>query len=126
MENLKKNLDNPDYVIVDLRPDEAYNGWKIDEISRGGHIKNAVQFPAAWLNKVRDNEIVNLLEEKGIKKDKNVVLYHSKKEAIDKMAQKLLSLGYDKVYKFEGKLGTVLDLKSISIRNTFFIREPSK
>lgn len=100
-EELKSNLDNPEYVIVDLRPDEAYNGWQVDGISRGGHIKNAVQFTSSWLKEVKDSDLPQLLEEKGLKKDKKIVLYHSQKEETDKMAEKLTSLGYKEVYKFE-------------------------
>lgn len=28
---------------------DAFNGWKLDEVERGGHIKGAVDFSANWL-----------------------------------------------------------------------------
>ncbi|MGB3367508.1 MAG: rhodanese-like domain-containing protein, partial [Acidaminobacteraceae bacterium] len=66
------------YVIVDARINDAFNGWLIDGVKRGGHIKGAVDFSANWLNV--DNEskedILNkALEVKGITPDKNVIVY---------------------------------------------------
>lgn len=98
---LEKNLDNTDYVIVDLRKDEAYNGWEIDGISRGGHIKNAIQFSVNWLSELKDKSLEELLTEKGIASDKTVVLYHSDNDKIDEMAKQLSALNYKDVYKFE-------------------------
>src|SRR5690606_18400332 len=55
-ENLVKSLDDSDYVIVDTRSTDAYNGWKLGEADRGGHIKGAVDFPASWLDQEVENK----------------------------------------------------------------------
>ena len=34
-------LNSSKLVLVDIRPVDAYNGWKIQNETRGGHIKSA-------------------------------------------------------------------------------------
>ena len=34
-------LDNANSAIIDIRPVEAYNGWRLGNESRGGHIRRA-------------------------------------------------------------------------------------
>ena len=40
-EDLKKNLNDDSWVIVDTRINDAFNGWKLDGVARGGHIEGA-------------------------------------------------------------------------------------
>lgn len=37
-------------VLVDARSADAYSGWALDGAKRGGHLSNAVNFSADWLN----------------------------------------------------------------------------
>lgn len=79
-EDLKEKLDNPEWVIVDTRLNDAYNGWILDGETRGGHITGAVDFSANWINiDVKDKEKIldEALVAKGISKEKNIVLYDS-------------------------------------------------
>ncbi|KNF07579.1 thiosulfate sulfurtransferase YnjE [Gottschalkia purinilytica] len=98
---LKDNLTNQNYVIVDLRKDEAFNGWKIDGISRGGHIKNSVHFPTTWLKEVKGDKLSSLLKKKGITSDKTIVLYHSDNNESKKMASKLNELNYSNILVYD-------------------------
>ena len=41
-------IGNENSVMLDLRPEEAYMGWKIDGAVRGGHVTGAKDFPASW------------------------------------------------------------------------------
>ena len=43
-DDLKANIGKEDWVIVDTRSNNAFNGWPLDGIERGGHIKEAVDF----------------------------------------------------------------------------------
>lgn len=54
-DELKKNITSKEWVVVDTRSNDAFNGWKLDEVKRGGHIKGATDFSANWL-KVEDTE----------------------------------------------------------------------
>lgn len=37
-------------VLIDARSADAYSGWALDGAKRGGHLSNAVNFSADWLN----------------------------------------------------------------------------
>ena len=77
---LEAKLADDSWVIVDTRINDAYNGWKLDGVSRGGHISGAVDLSANWLNvdnKNKEEILDEALKTKGIDKDKNIVLYDS-------------------------------------------------
>lgn len=78
LEEAKANYNNETYVFVDARLSDAYNGWALDGISRGGHIPNAVDFSYNWLTVEVDNQeeqLSKILETKGITRDKNIIIY---------------------------------------------------
>ena len=72
---LREGLDDPQRTVVDIRPLASYNGWRRNGEARGGHIRGAVAFPAAWLRTVDEVEVRRLLAEKGITADRDVVVY---------------------------------------------------
>lgn len=37
-------------ILIDARNADAYSGWALDGAKRGGHLSNAVNFSADWLN----------------------------------------------------------------------------
>lgn len=80
-EELYKNLNNPNVIIIDARTPEEYSGQKIAEkVSRGGHIPGAVniEWYKATINP--DDETLKSKEEleliyKDIPKDKEIIVY---------------------------------------------------
>ena len=46
-------------TIVDVRPVEAYNGWRIRHEQRGGHIRGARSLPLKWAGYIDWIEIVH-------------------------------------------------------------------
>ena len=72
---LRDGLDDPRRTVVDIRPLAAYNGWRLEGTSRGGHIPGAVAFPATWLGTVDEAEIRRILAEKGIAPERDIVVY---------------------------------------------------
>ncbi len=72
---LQAIMAGPDVTIVDARPLSAYNGWRVGDEPRGGHIPGAVSLPAAWLVSVDRAEIARLLAGKGIAPGRDVVIY---------------------------------------------------
>jgi len=105
-EDLKGKMKDDSYVIVDTRINDAFNGWKLDGVSRGGHIEGAVDFSANWL-KVEADDKDKVLEEalktKGISSDKNIVLYDANgKDALD-VANYLSEKGYKNLYTYDVK-----------------------
>ncbi len=89
---LQARLHDPDLTIVDVRPLAAYNGWRLHDESRGGHIPGAVAFPSAWLHSVDQAEIERLLHAKQIVAGRTVVVYGDGLEAAAFTA-KLQSVG---------------------------------
>ena len=91
---LLANLDNPNYLIIDSRQDSLYNGFKDQNAIRGGHIKGAMQFTADWLDYISPDKLASFAEDKGITKDKTLVIYDSNLDNLDRVSAEFAALGY--------------------------------
>jgi thiosulfate/3-mercaptopyruvate sulfurtransferase len=99
-DELHARLSDTSTRIVDVRSIAAYNGWRLNGETRGGHVPGAVAFPAAWLHSVDSAEIERLLQAKGIEADREVVVYGDGIEATAFTA-KLNALGIEGSRIFE-------------------------
>ncbi len=88
---------NENTVILDSRPSAAYNGWPLSGEQRGGHIPGAISFPADWFNELSEQELNELLREKGIEKNKTIIVTGYEPEAIELTANNLKRLGFPAV-----------------------------
>lgn len=105
-QDLKENLDDKSWVVVDTRLNDSYNGWVLDGEKRGGHIDGAVDFSANWLsvdNKDKDKILDEALKTKGINTDKNIVLYDANGKDANKVADYLSKKGYKNIYTYDVK-----------------------
>jgi len=103
-EEISTNLADESWVVVDTRDSNAFNGWKLDGVKRGGHIEGAVDFSANWLlvDKEDKEEILQeTLENKGILPDKNIVLYDANGIDSVAVADYLSSKGYENIYRYD-------------------------
>jgi thiosulfate/3-mercaptopyruvate sulfurtransferase len=103
-EEVSEKLSDESWVIVDTRINDAFNGWKLDGVERGGHIKGAVDFSANWLSVDAENKEETLekaLETKGIEKEKNIVLYDANGEDANEVANYLSDKGYTNLYTYD-------------------------
>ena len=101
--DLQDKLSDDSWVVVDTRINDAFNGWKLDEVERGGHIKGAVDFSANWLtvdSKDKEKTLDKALETKGIEKDKNIVLYDANGKDAKEVANYLSEKGYKNLYTY--------------------------
>lgn len=87
-------LDQPESIILDIRPIAAYNGWALQGEPRGGHIPGAKSIPLPWTHYM---DWVEVLEEKNITKDRFVIVYGYDREECIQMAEKLDRLGFKNV-----------------------------
>ena len=77
---LEGRLADDDFVVIDSRTGEEFNGWTLYGEARGGHITGAVQIPYEWFFK-EDKTILDvadlkeLFESRGITTDKEVTSY---------------------------------------------------
>ena len=100
-------IDDSKWVFVDTRPTDAYNGWKLDGIQRGGHLPGAVDFPASWLDSTHDDKAAILshaLRVKQILPRRHVVLYGTKKQERDRVTEYLREAGFGQLYDFDFRL----------------------
>ncbi|SEF87051.1 thiosulfate/3-mercaptopyruvate sulfurtransferase [Caloramator fervidus] len=105
-QELKDNLNNSNYIIVDTRINDAFNGWKLDGIERGGHIKGATDFSSYWLDvdiKDKEAKLLEIAKNKGITPDKNVVLYDANGKDALKVAEFLSKNGFKNIYIYDVK-----------------------
>lgn len=89
-EPVKSKVKGPQWVIVDVRDPNAFNGWPWDGEARGGHIPGAVNIALAWVERDRKG-IKALLRSKGILGDRPVLLYGSTREQAARMADLLVT-----------------------------------
>ena len=82
-------INNKNCVMLDLRPEAAYQGWKLDGALRGGHVAGAMDFPISWLSLMDDTKLDEVLAQKGVTPGKTVILYGAEK--LDGENQRLLA-----------------------------------
>ena len=91
------------FDLLDARPIAAYNGWRLGEEARGGHIPGSVAFPASWWVAGSDTDLASLLSAKGVAPDHPVVVYGSEEDTAA-LADRLANLGYGDVAILAGGL----------------------
>jgi thiosulfate/3-mercaptopyruvate sulfurtransferase len=98
---LAEQLDNPEFVVVDVREMAAFNGWQLHGEARGGHMRGAVAFPLRWTTMVGTPALQVLLASKGITTNKTIVVYDVQRQRSAAMSHLLRTLGYSKVLTYE-------------------------
>src|SRR6056297_837901 len=91
---LLTRIKDKNHLLLDIRPIEAYNGWKIQGEARGGHIESAIAFPLKWTGY---DSWINLLKDKGLKQDAPVTVYGYERDKAGEMADKLQEAGYQEI-----------------------------
>lgn len=94
------SITQPNTLVIDVRDDSFYNGFKENGAKRGGHIKGAIQFSTSWLDYMDMNELERFAIQKGISKDKTLILYGSNASDLERVGAEFASRGY-KVKTFE-------------------------
>ena len=79
VEIFRSYIGNFNSVMLDLRPEAAYMGWKIDGAVRAGHVAGAMDFPLSWLKLADDKRLDEILAQKGVSEGKTVILYGAEK-----------------------------------------------
>src|SRR5271157_5153152 len=87
-------LEKPDYKIIDVRPVDAYNGWQLQNESRGGHIQGAKSVPAKWTKYL---DWIEIVRHKKILPSHDIIVYGYYKEEAQSVAERFLKAGYKSV-----------------------------
>ena len=91
---LEPFLNKKNGFLLDVRSSDAYNGWKLKNEPRGGHIKGAKSFPAKWVNYI---DWIEIARSKEIQPKDELVLYGYQREDVLKVAEAFLSAGYQNI-----------------------------
>jgi len=92
-EEVLKLIKEAGVQLIDARQIDAYNGWKLHNERRGGHIQGAKSLPFKW-SKYMD--LIEIIRSKGITTDKQIIVYGYTAEKSQKMANLFNRLGYHK------------------------------
>jgi 3-mercaptopyruvate sulfurtransferase SseA len=93
-ETFAAQADDPTHEILDVRPIAAYNGWPLQDESRGGHVPGAKSLPLQWTQYM---DWVEVLDEKNLSAETPVTVYGYTPEQGEEMADKLDRLGFETV-----------------------------
>jgi len=91
---LVRLLENNNTKIIDVRSVDAYNGWKLNGESRGGHIKGAKSLPEKWMKYM---DWIEIVRSKDILPQHKIVVYGYSPKAIEKAARHFQKAGYPDV-----------------------------
>ena len=91
---LRRRLNDPELAIVDVRSLSAYNGWRDSGDPRGGHVPGAVAFPSSWLALVDSGDLDELLADKGLVPEREIVLYGGRDDDVGDLARTLSGRDY--------------------------------
>ncbi len=65
-------LGKPGYQIIDVRHADAYNGWRLQNEPRGGHVPYSKSLPAKWLNYM---DWIEIVRHKNILHEHTIIIY---------------------------------------------------
>ncbi|MEN1760442.1 rhodanese-like domain-containing protein [Anoxynatronum sibiricum] len=105
-EEVQAIVEADDWVLVDTRLNDAYIGWALEGVSRGGHLPGAVDFSANWLvtdHPELDAALEKALDEKGITPDKNILLYDANGTDAQAVKGYLEGKGYENLFLYDVK-----------------------
>ena len=102
IESLLAIFDDPTVKVVDTRPMSAFNGWRLRDESRGGHIPGAIAFPETWAAGLLDADLVEMLAAKGLVTGLSIILYGYEEQDSTSFAPRLANLGFADVSVFAG------------------------
>lgn len=81
-------------TLIDVRPPDAYNGWRMQGEPRGGHIPGARNLPVKWRTYI---DWLDIVQAKGISPGSELVLYGYESESTESVARLFRQAGYDRV-----------------------------
>ncbi len=79
-------LGNPSVQIIDIRPVDAYNGWKLAGEKRGGHIPGARSLPLKWFNYI---DWIEIVRKKEILPGNKIILYGYNRKDAERASRKI-------------------------------------
>jgi len=88
-------IEKVDTKLIDVRPIDAYNGWKMQNEKRGGHIKGAKSLPLKWRKYI---DWIEIVRSKNILPEHTIIVYAYKDKDAEKIANYFCRAGYKNIY----------------------------
>ncbi|MBM3458896.1 MAG: thiosulfate sulfurtransferase [Armatimonadetes bacterium] len=85
---VQTRLRDPNWLVVDLRDPNSYNGWALAGEPRGGHLPGAINVALAWIEKSQPRTRKRL-KEQGVLGDRTLLLYGANAEQARRGADRL-------------------------------------
>ena len=101
---------NQESKLIDVRSVDAYNGWKLKNELRGGHIEGARSLPMKWTNYI---DWIEIVRSKEIFPRDTLILYGYEKDKTEIVARQFIKAGYQNVstyHKFVDEWSASKDL----------------
>jgi thiosulfate/3-mercaptopyruvate sulfurtransferase len=86
-------LDEPELRLLDARPLAAYNGWRLRDEPRGGHVPGARAIPVDWLVRLDDDDLRSLAARHDLGSGADVVVYGYDDLDADALIARLAGIG---------------------------------
>ncbi len=93
-EQLLQKRENSRVTIIDVRPCEAYNGWRMQQEARGGHIAGSLCLPGKWTEYLDWPDIV---QSKNILPQNSLILYGYTVDEAEKVGRCFRRAGYENI-----------------------------
>lgn len=100
--------EDPEWKIIDARNSDAYIGWSIDNVCRGGHIEGAALFSGAWMDSFWEKNIEDLrdrlafqLDSQQITHEKNLIVYDENGQDASQVCDYLYQQGYQNIFYYD-------------------------
>ncbi|MBC7124903.1 MAG: sulfurtransferase [Bacteroidales bacterium] len=91
---LQKAVNEATAKIIDVRPVDAYNGWKLNGEQRGGHIAGAKSLPIQWIKYM---DWIEMVRHKYIQPADNIIIYGYSENDSQKVAERFIKSGYNNI-----------------------------
>jgi len=99
--DLRSLLHARDTVLIDVRPVDAYNGWRMRGEARGGHIPGARSLPLKWSRYI---DWIEIVRDKGIRPEQRIVVYGYDDGETARIARLFERAGFGNVRTYNGFL----------------------
>lgn len=103
-EDVQAALKDVNAIVVDARINDAYNGWILEGVSRGGHILGATDFTSVGISSEMDDAEIILersLENKGLTPGKKVIVYDANGKDAKVVAEYLIEKGISDISVYD-------------------------
>ena len=97
-EELYAILNKKNTIVIDIRPVDAYNGWKLQNEKRGGHIRGAKSLPFKWSNYI---DWIEIVRSKKILPEHSLIIYSYENVDSEKIVGLFEKAGYHDIRIYE-------------------------